>query len=132
LSDFGSVELNKEGQWVVFVQCSITITGTKPTLSGGLPYFTLVSGNHGSYTILPTEEPAAPVLWAFAFHHEVTSSPETLSFTGEAVNTGAMSVSVTADYWAAFLATDDSAAPDATSVTVNPGSKLTVLRGSNR
>jgi hypothetical protein len=132
MSAFGSVELNKEGQWIVTVQCSITITGTMTDLTAGLPYFTLVSGTHGSYTILPTEGPADPVLWAFAFHHEATSSPETLSFTGEAVNIGSMSVSVTADYWAVFLATDDGSAPDADSVTVNPGSKLTILRSVNR
>lgn len=132
MSAFGSIVLNKEGFWIVTVQCQITMSGTLSDVSAGLPYFTLVSGAHGSYTILPTEGPADAVPWAFAFSHEVTSSPETLSFTGEVFNLGAMTASITADYFAAYLLTDDGTAPDADSVTVNPGSKLTILRGTNR
>lgn len=129
MAAFGSVVLNKEGNWLVAVQCSLTMTGFFP---GSSPYFTLVSGTHGSFTLLPTVPPADPLLWAWSFIHTVTSSPETLSFTGDAQNLGSLTLDAIATYKAIFMVADDGTAPDADSVTVNPGSKLTILRGTNR
>lgn len=132
MASLGSIELNKDGDWLVAVQCAFTISGADASATLGLPLFTLVSGAHGSFTILPTTVPGDSLLWAWSFIHTVTSSPETLSFTCNVENLQELLLDVSADYKAAYLVTDDGAAPDATSVIVNQGSKLTILRGTNR
>lgn len=138
----GTVSLTKPGSWLIEAKCTLTLAGTaKSDLTTGLPYLTMTvaPGTHGSYTVLPSTIPLAPILWTWMFVHEVTSttvtpsSPEVLTFTSDSSNLGAMTLTVALNARATFIATlFDSSAPTATQVTVNPGSKLQILRQANR